>query len=99
MKKSKMNCLKPSNNYRLLCLHTLWSMKGYTPLKPTTQVVIIIKLESIVKRRIMKSFQVQFVLNLFRTFELIIELYDYKHNSLLMFINLIKTNVSIGNKL
>ena len=81
MKKFKMISLKPSNNYRLLCLHTLWCMQGYTPLKPTTQVVIIIKLDSIVKRRIMNYFQVQFVLNLFRNFELITELYDYKYNS------------------
>ena len=58
VKKSKMNYFKPSNNHRILCLHTLRSMQGYTPLKPTIQVVIIIKLDSIVKRRIMNSFQV-----------------------------------------
>ena len=58
VKKSKMNYFKPPNNHRIICLHTLWSMQGYTPLKPTIQVVIIIKLDSIVKRRIMNSFQV-----------------------------------------
>ena len=58
--------------------------------KPATQVVIIIKLDSIVKSRIMNSYKFNFVLDLFRTFEQITELYVYKHNSLCMFITLIK---------
>ena len=31
--KSKLNCVKPSNNYIFLCLYTLCSMQGHTPLK------------------------------------------------------------------